>query len=60
MVARAGERTWDLLFFSFTKEGNLIIFLKGCPGWGANLGSFVIFVYFTITLPLNHSGSPLL
>jgi hypothetical protein len=32
---------------------------KGCPGWGANTGSFD-FVLFShsITLPLSHSGSP--
>jgi hypothetical protein len=41
------------LFFSLAD-----LFLKGCPGWGANPGSFV-FVYFLIP-PLYrcHSGSP--
>jgi hypothetical protein len=35
------------------------IFLKGCPGWGANPGplNFIYFLIFT-TLPLSHSGSP--
>jgi hypothetical protein len=34
-------------------------YLRGCPGWGVNLGplNFIYFLIFTI-LPLSHSGSP--
>jgi len=35
---------------------NLIGFLKLCPGWGANKGSFSILV--SLPLPLSYSGSP--
>jgi hypothetical protein len=37
------------------------VFLKkGCPGSGANPGSFLFCLLFhSITLPLSHSGSPL-
>jgi hypothetical protein len=44
------------LLFSTVK---IMGFFKGCPGWGANPGSFE-FVYFShsFTVPLSHSGSP--
>jgi hypothetical protein len=38
-----------------------LLFFKGCPGagWGANPRSFDVALFsHSITLPLNHSGSP--
>jgi hypothetical protein len=48
-----------MLHFSLGPSRAIHFLTLPWPGWGANPGSLVFFVYFLITLPLSHSGSPI-